>query len=328
VRSPAALAEIHDIARTSTSRAFATRAGDVFARVAAELGLAADDLADRLVPELTEADLTFGDARVGFSAELVPTLPTPPGDADDARRFADLAKLTKKVARAQHARLERAMAEATRMTYAHFSEVYLMHVLLRELARGVVWAAHTSATERALFRIAADGTPVDVLDQPFDLPLGATFGVAHPAELTAGELASWRLRFPEQRVDQLSRAVFPATDAPTAARRLAGFVGAPIRTGAILAAIRGRGWQRGRTAEGGRYVSIHRAGRHAERTWSCGVRFEPGVPFTRDPGDDTDDQTIVAVELRAEGDPPRAVLSELERDLRDLLVRAGSSSPP
>lgn len=308
-RSHAALVEIDAIARAGTSPALRTRARAVLGAIADELGLTADDLADRLVPELAADDLVFAGERVAFDADLTPTLAAPLDDPEEAQRFADLGKLTKQVARAQQARLERALADGARMTYAHFSEVYLMHVLLRELARGVVWIAETDAA-RTPFRIAADGTPVDVLDRPFDLPLAARYGVAHPVELTADELAAWRARFPHQRVDQLARATFPADTAHACARRLAALVGTGVRAAAIRAALY-RGWTRA-DGDGNRYDTLVKRG----ATWSCRVRFAPGIAYQRDAVDEA--QAISAIELRAQGDPPRVVLSELERDLRQL----------
>src|SRR5262249_26083264 len=129
MRTQQGLIEIYDIAKRVQSKALRARAETVFETVAGSLSLSTDELADRLVPELGEDDLPFGDARVELDARLGIRLlgpdgkPAPAPTGDDLARLRQLEKTCKSVARAQTARLEQTMADAHRMTYAHFSEI-------------------------------------------------------------------------------------------------------------------------------------------------------------------------------------------------------------
>ena len=134
------------------SKALQARAETVFESVAKSLGLGIEELADRLVPEVSEADLTFGDLRAELGADLAPQLfatdgkpVDKPRDADELARWRALEKTCKTVARSQITRLEQIMADGHRIPYAHFSEIYLMHSLIRILARGLVWGAYREA---------------------------------------------------------------------------------------------------------------------------------------------------------------------------------------
>ncbi|MBA2541358.1 MAG: DUF4132 domain-containing protein, partial [Deltaproteobacteria bacterium] len=311
------LIEIYEIANKVQSKALRARAETVFESMAASLGLAADELADRLVPELSEADLTFGDLRAEIDEQLVPTLVAADGsivgkprDADEAARWRALEKTCKTVARSQTARLEQMMADGHRMPYAHFSEIYLMHSLIRNLARSLVWGAYRDGVLERAFAIAADG-PVDLAGAPIELAIEAKYGVVHPVELTAEARAAWTKRFPGQPVAQLSRDVFSADNAAVVSLVLAGWIGKLVRTAGLLELQR-RGWRRGESPQGGRYYTIERAG----VGWSAELAFAPGIYLGNPTEEPT--QTLEGVAFFAEPTVPAAVLSEIQREVRSL----------
>jgi hypothetical protein len=314
MRSRAALAEIHDIAHKVQSRALKARAEQVFATVAAASGLAAEDLADRLVPDLDESALTFGDVRAELDAALVPHLVWPDGSdrarlpPDEFARFKELERLCAKVARGQLARLEDSMANAHRMPFLHFAEVYLMHSLIRHLASGLVWGAYQSGKLALAFAVTAGGADtVDANGKHVELPSDATYGVVHPIELAKAERAAWRKRLPVQPFEQLERAVH-AAGGWDATRRSAHARLVP--TARLLALAHGA-WRRGESPQGGRYYTIERAG----DGWSATLGFEPGVYI----GAPTDEATQSLQEIELRGSPPASVISELQRDVLGLL---------
>lgn len=319
MRTQAGLIEIHEIATKVQSKALQARAEAVFEAVARTLGLATEELADRLVPELSEAELAFGDLHVELDTRLVPRLIAPDGshadrprDADDLPRWKALDRTCKTVARSQLARLEQIMADGHRMPYAHFSEIYLMHSLIRHLARGVVWGAYRGRTLERVFSIAADG-PITRDGAPLELDVAASYGVVHPVELSSDERAAWATRVPDQPFAQLAREVHPAASGVEVSLSLARLISRLLATPRVLELQR-RGWRRGDTPQGGRYYSIERAG----RGWSAQVAFTPGI-YLGNPLDEPV-QTLEAVEFFADADVPQAVLSEVVRDVRGLLV--------
>ncbi|HEY1817633.1 MAG TPA: DUF4132 domain-containing protein [Kofleriaceae bacterium] len=314
MRSRAALAEIHDIAHKVQSRALKARAEQVFATVAAASGLAAEDLADRLVPDLDESALSFGDVHAELDAGLVPHLVWPDGSDrarlphDEFARFKELERLCAKVARGQLARLEDSMANAHRMPFLHFAEVYLMHSLIRHLASGLVWGAYQGGTLVLAFAVTAGGADtIDSSDKHVELPSDATYGVVHPIELAKAELAAWRKRLPAQPFEQLERAVH-AADSWDGTRRSA--YARVVPTTRLLALARGT-WRRGESPQGGRYYTIERAG----DGWSATLGFDPGIYI----GAPTDEATQALQEIELRGSPPASVISELQRDVLGLL---------
>ena len=317
MRTQAGLIEIHEVATKVQSKALQARAETVFETVATSLGLGTEELADRLVPELAEADLTFGDLRATFDASLVPSLVTADGsivekprDTEDQARWKALGKMCKTVARTQLARLEQLLADGHRLPYAHFSEIYLMHSLIRHLARGLVWGAYREGQLAFAFAITVDG-PVGLDGKPRELAIDATYGVAHPVELP--DLAAWKQRLPEQPIAQLERDVFPADSGMEVSLILAKLISRVIQTGKLMELQR-RGWRRGESPQGGRYYSIDRAG----KGWTAELAFTPGI-YLGNPVDEPT-QALEAVAFFAEPDVPKAVLSEIQREVRGLLV--------
>jgi hypothetical protein len=319
MRTHVALAEIHDIARKVQSRALAARAEKVFEAVAEDLGISADELADRLVPELSDADLSFGDLRVELDANLEPRLVTADGSpvepafdkaSEDAARWKALHKLCRDVARGQLARLELAMAEAHRMSYEHFAEVYQMHSVIRHLARSLVWGAYDRGELARAFRLDVSG-PVDLAGAPLELPPGARYGVVHPIELAEQERAAWARWLPRQPFPQLAREVFAIADPTDLAKQLARHAGRTVATAQLLALLR-RGWKRGDVVQGGTYYTMHRTG----DGWAAEIVFEPGI-YLGNPGEEAT-QLLEAVAFRADRAPPLAIVSDVQRDLAGL----------
>ena len=308
-----ALAEIYDIAHKVQSRALKARAEEVFASVAEAAGLAAEDLADRLVPDLDESELTFGDVHVELDRALVPKLVWPAGAErtrlphDEFARFKELERLCSKVARGQLARLEDSMASAHRMPFLHFAEVYLMHSLIRHLARSFVWGAYRQRELALVFGIGDDGSTVDVRGKHVELPSDATYGLVHPIELSPDERDAWRVRLHDQPFEQLARAVHAPDDCQGTLETAVHHI---VATSKLLALLR-RGWDRGESPQGGRYYTIGRAG----DGWSAAIGFEPGIYL----GAPTEELTQTIQGLEIEGTAPASVLSELQRDVLGLV---------
>jgi len=319
MRTQAGLIEIHDIARQVQSKALRARAETVFSTVAESLGIAAAELADRLIPELTDRDLAFGACHVELDVRLVPRLVAPDGTvvdkpaADDAARFKELKKTCAAVARGQIARLEQMMAEAHRMPFSHFAEIYLMHSLIRHLSRSLLWGAYRHRELLFVFAIADDG-PVDRAGAPLELPVDATYGVVHAAELAAGERTAWAEVLGDQPFEQLARPSFAVDSVDEVRAALRDHLGRTVQTTGLLELQR-RGWRRGDSPQGGQYFTIERRG----PGWSSEIAFEPGI-YLGSPAEQPT-QILRGVTFHAETRPPIAVISELQRDLAKLTVR-------
>ncbi|WP_051712745.1 DUF4132 domain-containing protein [Spirillospora albida] len=211
--SDTALAALYDVAERSRFGELRGEARDRFERAAAERGLTADQLGDRLVPAFGMDGggalvLDYGPRRftVGFDDQFRPQVadedgtprksPPKPAKKDDPdlapaayRAFADLKKNVRTVAAHQRDRLERAMPARRRWSPDEFRDLIIGHPLVWHLARRLVWLAEDGGAA-AFFRVAEDRTFADVHDDAYDLPDTARVGIAHPVQL-GGDLKAW-----------------------------------------------------------------------------------------------------------------------------------------
>ena len=157
-------------------------------------------------------------------------------------------KAAQTIAVDQIKRLEKAMFTRRRWEPEGFAAHMVAHPLLRHIARRLVWAVHDphGATVGS-FRIAEDLSYADVHDARYEIPEGATIGVAHPVELGPA-LAEWSEVFADyeilQPLDQLGRPSLELTAAERAGRSLERFQKIVLDPDQI-AALEPRGWSSG-----------------------------------------------------------------------------------
>ncbi|MFL6114807.1 MAG: DUF4132 domain-containing protein, partial [Catenulispora sp.] len=275
--------------------------------VAAEnLGLSAEQLADRIVPDLGVGPdgpqrLSYGPRQfvVGFDEQLKPYVTDPagrrlktlpkPGAKDDPilapaayRQFSALKKAARTLASEQIGRLERAMGGRRSWSAEEFEALLLRHPLLRHLVRRLVWTAFDAApdsggTAIGTFRVAEDLSLADVDDEVYTLPERAAVAIAHPLDL--GDSApAWSDVFADyellQPFQQLGRSVFELSDAERPATILTRFSGCPASPFRI-AALERRGWRRGAVGDGGIWHDVIRP---LPGDWEAVARFSPGIP--------------------------------------------------
>ncbi|MFI9047377.1 DUF4132 domain-containing protein [Streptomyces sp. NPDC053427] len=268
-----ALTQLNGIAQKSKYQGVKKKAAEKMAELARELGLTADELADRLVPyldldETGSMTLDYGRRRftVGFDEQLKPyvadetgkplkTLPKP-GVRDDQdlapaahKRFATLKKDLRTVAAEQIRRLEQAMVTQRRWSTAEFQDLIVGHPLLWHIARRLVWVSDDGRS----FRLAEDRTLADAHDDTLTLDRSARVGVAHPLHL-AGTLDAWAEIFADYEIlqpfDQLRRPAYALTDDERTAHALQRFADITVPTGKVLGMER-RGWERGSAEDNG-----------------------------------------------------------------------------
>ena len=274
-----ALMHLHGIAQKLKFKGLQEKAREKIDAIAEARGLTADELADRLVPDLgLDADgtltLDFGPRtfKVTFDEALrpvvldaankrLPDLPKPK-QSDDAERSRDaverwkaLKKDAKTLATHQVLRLELAMCARRRWEAATFRTFLVDHPVLRHLVRRLVWATYgDDGKARALFRAAEDGTLADARDEAFDLATDAVVGVAHPLEIDAQAAAAIGQVFADYEIlqpfRQLGRDTYALTDDERGASTLARVKGVKVATGKVLG-LESRGWRRGEAMDGG-----------------------------------------------------------------------------
>lgn len=273
-----ALMHLHGIAQKVKFKGLKERANAKMREVAAGLGLAPDQLADRLVPDLGlgatgSLTLDYGPRQfvVGFDERLKPyvrdadgkrrkDLPKP-GVKDDPvlapaayQRFGGLKKDVRTIASEQIRRLEQAMVTQRRWTGAEFRQLFVGHPLVWHLVRRLVWGRYDERGELVgALRVAEDRTFADVDDDPVSLPDDAVVGVAHPVQL-ADAVAAWGEVFADYEIlqpfPQLGRDVHTLAETELTAHRLTRFEGITVHVGKLLGLER-RGWHRTSPEDGG-----------------------------------------------------------------------------
>lgn len=349
-----ALMHLHGIAEKAKFAGLRTAARAKMDEVAEGLGLSAEQLADRLVPDFgLDGDgsmvLDYGPRRfrVGFDEQLKPVvadedgsrrklLPKPAAKDDPVQapaayaRFTGLKKDVKTIAADQIRRFERAMVNSRRWTAAEQRALFVDHPLLRHLSRRLVWATFDGDDRpTGSFRFAEDQTLADPDDDELTVAADTVVGIAHPLHL--GEtLGTWSDVFADYEIlqpfPQLAREVLALTADERAGRRLPRFAGATVYTGKILG-LSHRGWQRGSPQDNG--VS-HVTYKLVPGGRAVVVDLDPGIVAGE--AMEFPEQTIAGVWLNdgpadwghAQGNLPFSVLdditaSEMLRDLEGLL---------
>jgi hypothetical protein len=279
---------LHGIAQKLKFKGLQEKAREKIDQIAEARGLTAEELADRLVPDLGLEDdgsleLDFGARKfkVAFDEVLKPfvkdasnarlaDLPKPKKD-DDAEKstaavetWKALKKDAKTIASQQVFRLEMSMCTRRRWTHEVFRRFIVEHPLLRHLAVRVVWGTYRDGDDGALdtlFRIAEDGSFADAEDNGWTLPEGATVGVAHALEMPKDQAARFGQVFGDYEIlqpfKQLGREVYALTDDEKAAKTYARCKDRVVETTRVLG-LESRGWRRGPVEDGGVLHSFDR----------------------------------------------------------------------
>ncbi|ACU69341.1 WGR domain-containing protein [Catenulispora acidiphila DSM 44928] len=280
-----ALMHLYGISQKVKFKGLKEQATQRVTEIADDLGLTAEQLGDRLVPDLGLASsgtlsLDYGPRSftVGFDEQLKPyvadqsgkrlkALPKP-GAKDDQelapaahQQFSALKKDVRTLAASQIARFELAMVTQRRWTSQEFGEYFVGHPLLRHLVRRLVWVTFVDEKVGSAFRVAEDLSLADIADDEFTLADDAVIGVAHPLHI-GGDVAAWSDVFADYEIlqpfAQLGRTVFAFTDAEKASTRLTRFGGIETPVGKVLGLER-RGWRRGAPQDAGIQGWISRA---------------------------------------------------------------------
>jgi Domain of unknown function (DUF4132) len=282
IGTDAALRHLYGISQRVPFTALKARARLKISELAESLGLTAEQLGDRLIPDFgldpdgtTTIDYGPRTFTVGFDEQLRPfvldqdgkrlkDLPAPGGRDDpdlapaERKRFMDLKKSVRAVAGLQLRRLENAMVTQRTWNAAEFRSLFVGHPLIGQLARRLLWLAESEGVTTA-FRVAEDRTFADIADDGLTLPDDAVIRLPHPLKLEK-DLAAWSERFADYEIRQpfaqLERDVFELTEEERADHRLTRFDGVVVPTTRLLGLVP-RGWERGAPQDNGveRWIS-------------------------------------------------------------------------
>ena len=128
--------------------------------------------------------------------------------AKAAEDLAEMKKNLKKTAKARSSKLFEEFLTGKTRPAIQWMDIYLKNPLLRQVAQLVVWNQGTDT-----FTLMADGAAIDCDGAPYEIDRGAAIGVAHPMEMTSGQVKKWRDYFVSEKLKQPFAQVWePAID--------------------------------------------------------------------------------------------------------------------
>ncbi|QWF18231.1 DUF4132 domain-containing protein [Lysobacter capsici] len=311
IGSDVALMLLNGIAQKVKFKGLQDKAREKIEEIAQARGLSAEELEDRLAPDLGLDEhgtmlLDFGTRqfRVGFDEALKPyvrdsdgarlaDLPKPKksDDAELSKQATERFKLLKKdvrtIASQQVLRLEVAMCSRRRWTVEVFEQFLAGHPLLRHLVQRLVWGVYEADADDAgyggrlltCFRVAEDASCTTADDDAYELPRGDTvrIGLPHALELPPADAAAFGQLFADyellQPFAQMGRDVHALEPAEREQDKLLRWKGVVVPTGRVLGLVN-KGWRRGTAQDGG---GIWYFSKPLGRDWVIELTLDPGI---------------------------------------------------
>ncbi len=282
---PAAIVTVDAISRKFKFRQVKAAAGQALENAAQELGITAEELADRIVPTLgfgADGKRTFDYGKRSFTVRLTPTLELAitnqegktvknlpaPGKTDDAmaaaayEAFKTMKKQIKTTVSAQRSRLEAALSVSRCWNADRWRALFVENPIMHQFAMSLIWGVYEDGVLTDTFRYMEDGSFNTVDEEEFALPETGRIGLVHPVELEEGTLQSWKQQLEDyeitQAIDQLSRPVYTLDPAEGDKRTLDHFGGKVLNGLSLGGKLLGSGWYRGSVVDGGAFYDYYR----------------------------------------------------------------------
>ena len=304
IGSETALMQLNGVAQRVKFKALQAKARKFMGEIAAERGLSAQELEDRIVPdagldERGSRTFDYGPRRfrLVFGPNLKPLLRNDAGKTtsglpragagDDPAKVEEagrdwkvLKKQVSETVKAQAKRLERAMLMRRRWPVAQFEKHLVGHPFLGHVTRLLLWGDYGGDGRRnAAFRVTEDRTCADADDRPYTLA-GPTVGIVHPLELTDEERSRWGEVFADYEIippfPQLGRRVHTLEPGEEGRTELTRFAGPSIPSILFQGVMKQQGWSPGRWAGGRGYVKRFP---EADVTALMRIEYGPGDTF-------------------------------------------------
>ena len=278
IGSDVALMHLNGIAQKVKFKGLQEKARSKIDQMAQARGLSAEELADRLVPDLgldedgtLVLDFCARKFTIGFDETLKPfardasgaplkDLPKPVKSDDAAlaaeasERWKALKKDARTLASQQILRLELAMAQRRRWSAVEFRRFFVEHPLLRHLARRLLWARFEDGQPVQCLRVAEDLSYADANDDLLPLSDDAQVGLVHALELAPADAAAFGQIYADYEIlqpfAQLGREVYRLSADEQGAFELERYKHKQVATGSVFG-LENRGWRRGDPQDGG-----------------------------------------------------------------------------
>ena len=310
---PAALVAVDSISRKFKFRQVKTAAAAALESAAQELGITAEELADRIVPTLNfapDGTRAFDYGSRKFIVRLTPSLELmvtteagktvksmpAPGKSDDEEKasaayeaYKTLKKQLKTTVAAQRARLELALSAQRCWEGAAWRKLFVENPVMHQFAISLIWGVYENGQLKETFRYMEDGSFNTADEEEYTLPEGANIGLVHPIELEADTLAAWKQQLEDyevvQSIDQLSRPIYRLPAEQVQATVLETVAGRVLNSLSLMGKLQGMGWYRGSVVDGGGFFTFYRE----DSSVGIGVELNFSGSFV---GGDNEDVTV------------------------------------
>ena len=282
---PAALVIVDGLSRKFKFRQVKQAAAAALENAARELGITAEELADRIVPDLgfgKDGKRIFDYGKRSFTVRLTPTLelsivndqgkavksmPAPgktddPQAADAYEAFKTMKKQIKTTVSAQRSRLELALSVLRCWDVERWKALFVDNPIMHQFAISLVWGVYEDGKLTDTFRYMEDGSFNTVDEEEFELPGTGMIGLVHPVELDEEILAGWKQQLEDyeitQSIEQLARPVYRLKEDKAGEKTLEDFGGKMLNSLSLSGKLLGMGWYRGSILDGGGFDTFYR----------------------------------------------------------------------
>ena len=319
---PAALLTVDAISRKFKFRQVKTAAGQALETAAKELGITAEELADRIVPDLgfsADGTRAFDYGPRSFTVRLTPTLELEivndagkaiknlpaPGKTDDEEKanaayseFKLMKKQIKTAVTTQKARLESALSALRCWSAEAWRALFVGNPIMHQFAISLIWGIYEDGKLQTTFRYMEDGSFNTVDEEEYQLPDSAKIGLAHPVELDSETLAGWKQQLEDyeitQSILQLDRPVYRMEPGMEQQRTLELFGGKMLNGLSLSGKLQGLGWYRGSVQDAGIFYTFYRE----DAALNIGVELNFSGCYV---GDENDTVTVYEAEFYRSG---------------------------
>ena len=260
-------------------------ASEAMETAADSLGITADELGDRIVPDFgfdenMERIFNYGERKfkvcLSHSSELevyddngkkLKTMPAPAKKDDEViskksnSDFKALKKQIKNVLSIQSSRLETALISGRKWNKTAWENLFVKNPVMHTFATGLIWSAYHD-DEVTTFRYMEDGTFNTVDEDEFELPENCHISLVHPIELDKETLLAWKEQLSDyeiiQPIKQLERPVYFIRDEEKGTFDLNRFNGQKINALTLMGRAVKLGWNKGSAQDAGMFYVFYR----------------------------------------------------------------------
>ncbi|NMM62424.1 DUF4132 domain-containing protein [Clostridium sp. P21] len=284
--SDEALMILDTISRKFKHKQIKKAAGEAFISAAKILKLTAEDLADRIVPNLDfnlrgERVFDYGSRSftvtlgVDFSLKIednngktIKTLPKM-GKADDELKskealseFKAMKKQIKTVVSTQTLRLEMALSSNRLWSKKAWEKLFVKNPIMHNFSLGLVWGVYEEGKLKDTFRYMEDGSFNTKDEEEYELLEKDYIGLVHPLEMDKESLDDWKQQFEDYEIvqpfPQLQRKIYKITEEEKKMKVIERFAGTKINGLSLVGKLTKMGWYRGSVQDGGCYYQFYK----------------------------------------------------------------------